>query len=371
MDFNGYKFGLEAEYLLCAKKDYRPLWWPDLNFNDLYDILENISLEGIPDLQGLDSEDAHRRILPFVVEGYHIKNDNNVAIGMMPKGVEIRTPICFNIEDTLACFKTLFKRMKGHLEAKGYAPCAISHHPRYYDFNGPRCGRRFDFWKWAMEVMTTYGPDINISFPKPITEKLYGNKKDFEAKLSYYAPALTALSLASPFYKDGLKSSFSHSYLRSIRTFRRSTIAPLLEWHEDENFRIEYKFFEMSDYVQDFRAYFYLCLILTLEDRLAGRALPQEGIYLMGEVAAQGLDSQIVQDILEEFFLCAKGTIKKYGLNPIAIDLMEKRWKLKETPAEKMIKRYMIEKNYTGILRDRSSLKDAPFTPALLSRAFV
>jgi hypothetical protein len=43
--------------------------------------------------------------------------------------------------------------------------------PRIH-FEGPQNKRRYDHWQWAMKAMTTYGPDINVSVPLDLAERL-------------------------------------------------------------------------------------------------------------------------------------------------------------------------------------------------------
>jgi hypothetical protein len=53
-----------------------------------------------------------------------------------------------------------------------------------------------------MEAMTTYGPDINVSVPPEVAARI--DLHDLHGKVNYYAPALTALTVASPLYRGDL-----------------------------------------------------------------------------------------------------------------------------------------------------------------------
>jgi carboxylate-amine ligase len=46
-------------------------------------------------------EPPHRKPGPYIVEGYHIPDAEMKPIDLLPKGVEIRTPICGSIEIAL------------------------------------------------------------------------------------------------------------------------------------------------------------------------------------------------------------------------------------------------------------------------------
>ena len=189
----GFHFGIEAEYMLVDAATFRPLWHRDLTFEGLYEPLVSIAVDDLPPLDGLKLETPHRKLMPYVVEGYHVPDPEFNPIDLLPKGVEIRTPICSSIEECLACLRTLYDRMQAALEKIGYRAVALSHHPVETHFEGPQNKRRYDFWRWAMEVMTTYGPDINISLPKELGDRL--DLKDLHAKADYYGPALAALTM--------------------------------------------------------------------------------------------------------------------------------------------------------------------------------
>ena len=69
--------------------------------------------------------------------------------------------------------------MQKVLEQFNLKTVSLSHHPTESQFQGPCNKRRYDYWIWAMEVMTTYGPDINVSIPASLL-------KDFDKALSLY-----------------------------------------------------------------------------------------------------------------------------------------------------------------------------------------
>ena len=106
----GYHFGLEVEYLLVDAETFRPLWHPDLSFDGLNAAFEAIAVGDLPPLDGLDLEPPHRRLMPFAVEGYHVPAPELGPRDLLPKGVEIRTPVCPSIEACLECLHELHAR---------------------------------------------------------------------------------------------------------------------------------------------------------------------------------------------------------------------------------------------------------------------
>lgn len=334
-----FRFGLEAEFALVESSTLRPLWWRDLPFKKLDQLFSGLSLDGIPSLEGLAAEPPHEKLMPWIVEGYGVPGEDFKVVDALPKGVEIRTPVCTSIDQTLEVYATLYARMKQGLASMNWTPLALSHHPLESHFEGPQNKRRHDYWRWAMEVMTTYGPDINLSFPSDITQKLFSDLPGLNAKVDYYAPAMAAVSLNSPL-KDGSPWEIKGARGLSYRTFRRSIIAPPIELHEDENHRIEFKVFEMTPNADDFRAYFLMTLALFLDDGLRGRAGAQERIYDLGAVARHGLQAESVRERLGELLSRAPRILASHGFDPKGLDPVMTRFETGKTLAHECLERY-------------------------------
>ncbi len=352
-----FRFGLEAEFMLANSTDFRPLWYKDVTFQTLDTLFEKISLEGIPSLDGLAAEPPHKKMMPFIVEGYGIPDADFNITDAYPKGIEIRTPVCESIDQVMDVYEELYKRVKKSLATLDMVPVAISHHPIESKFVGPQNKRRHDFWLWAMEVMTTYGPDINVSFPKPITDKLFSDIDDLNAKVNYYAPAMAALSLASPFFQ-GRPWQIKGSTGKSYRTFKRSVVAPAIELHPDENFRIEFKVFEMSRSSADFKNYFLLVLALFLDESLKGRASSQERIYDSGQVARFGLLAEGMKERMVELFTKAPNVLKKHGFDPSSLKKLENRIEHNSSPADEMLSLYNAGHSLNKVIETYSTLEN-------------
>src|SRR5262249_6388134 len=131
-----FGFGLETEHLLVDSESFRPLWHPDLDFNELNAALESIPIDDLPALDGLELEAPHRKLMPYVVEGYHVPNPELNPTDLKPKGIEIRTPVCSSIEECLECLASLFARLQEALANLGYQAVSISHHPIEHEFQG-------------------------------------------------------------------------------------------------------------------------------------------------------------------------------------------------------------------------------------------
>lgn len=343
-----FHFGLEVEYLLVDAETFRPLWHPDLSFDELNAAFETISVEDMPPLDGLDLEAPHRKLMPFVVEGYHLPAPDLGPRSMLPKGVEIRTPVCPSIDSCLECLEELQVRMQTALGALGYQAVACSQHPIEDAFEAPQNKRRHDFWHWALLAMTTYGPDVNVSLPAALNDRL--DVADLHAKVNFYAPALTALTLASPLVRGDLWE-IRGRIGKSIRTYRRSVIAPAIELHPEEAGRLEYKTFEATNSLGDLQAYFLLWLELLLDDGLRGRASDQTRIYDLGEVARDGLGTGTVAERAAEVLERAPTILAEWGFDPLPLDRLRARLTTGRLPADGLIERFQRERSIPGILR--------------------
>lgn len=350
---NDFRFGLEAEFMLADANDFRPLWYKDVTFKTLDTIFQDISLEGLPSLDGLAAEPPHKKLMPFIVEGYGIPDHEMNINDAYPKGIEIRTPVCTSLSEVQSVYETLYRRVKTALKPHSMVPIAISHHPIESKFSGPQNKRRHDFWLWAMEVMTTYGPDINVSFPKDITAKLFSDLDDLNAKVNYYAPAMAAISLASPFYQ-GKPWMHKEQPGKSYRTFKRSIVAPAIELHPDENFRIEFKVFEMTKNVSDFEQYFLLVLSLFLDEGLKGRAGNQERIYDSGNVARFGLHAEGMKYRMTELYERAFDVLPKFGFDPSPLKPMGQKIEANRSPANEMLELYEKSRSLNDVMKEFS-----------------
>lgn len=352
----GFQFGLEAEYLLVEADTFRPLWHHDLRFAVLNDALEGIDVGDLPTVDGLDLEPPHRKRMPFAVEGYHLPDPDFQPIDLLPKGIEIRTPVCGSIEQCLDCLRILHGRLQASLASLGYCAVALSHHPTEHQFSGPQNKRRHDFWQWAMEVMVTYGPDVNVSLPLALRSRL--DIPDLFAKVNYYAPALTALTLASPFYRGQLWN-IRGQVGKSVRTYRRSVIAPALEVHLEENGRLEFKPLEMTDSLTDFHGYFLFWLTLLLDESLKGRASNQTRIYDLGAVARFGLEADDVRRRADEVLSHAPSVLEQFGFRCEPLEEFRTRLQTGRLPADDLIDLFRSEQSISAVLRSRSTLKEA------------
>jgi len=351
-----FGFGIESEFLLCDSKSFRPLWWEDLQFDRLNAALETVVFEDLASpesMELLELEAPHRKNMPFVIEGYHMVDAEFRFVDIRPKGVEIRTPVSTQLDHCLSGYQKLFERMDQSLKSIGFASVALSHHPIATQFRGPQNKRRHDFWQWAMQAMTTYGPDINVSVPRDFDRTI--DREDFEAKVNAYAPAMAAFSVASPF-RDGKPWGFRGSRMKSVRTHQRSRVAPPIEIHPHEDGRYEFKVFEMSPHLSDYRAYFLLFLELLLDDSLKLRASDAIRTYDLGGVARFGIGFEEIRQPAAELLEKAPAVLKKWGFDSSALEEFQSRFDRRWTPADGILDQWDSGMSLEEICRGRSVL---------------
>lgn len=347
-----FKFGLESEYLVVSLDSYKPLWHQDLSFDLLNHIFETIKIDDLPSCAGLDLEPPQTKLMPFVVEGYHLPDMDFQAKEILPKGVEIRTPVCQNISEALEVHKILFERLKKALNGYNYDLVCLSHHPTESKFSGPQNKRRHDYWQWSMEVMTTYGPDINVGIPEEIVKEI--SVEDLQEKINYYSPALSALSVASPFCNGEPWQYAEGKFGKSYRMHKRSYIAPPIEIHFDENNRFEFKIFDMPNSRIEIEAQILTFLLMIFNSDLKGRAVHQSRIYELGDVAKKGLQAEGVMGKLDEFFANAETILKEWNFDASSLEVFRKRMQTGMTPADDMLALYSKSKSLTEVLKSRS-----------------
>lgn len=349
---DGFRFGLETEFLLVDANSFRPLWHHDLQFETLNAILEAIPADEFH-CDGFKIEPPHRKPGPYVVEGYHLPDPQMNPIGLLPKGVEIRTPVCSSIEECLSALKVLHGRLQQALASAGLQAVALSFHPTEVDFSGPQNKRRYDYWQWAMAAMLTYGPDINISLPETLTRRI--NERDLNEKVNYYVPALVALTLSSPL-RGGERWRIRGRFGKSVRTYHRSVVAPALEIHPDQRFRLELKPFEMTCSLVDYRNYFLLWLAVLLDDGLKGRASDETRIYDLGQIARDGISAETVRDRASAVMDRAPQALSPWGFDCTSLDSFRLRLAQGHLPADHIAAIFEREKAISGTLRYLANL---------------
>jgi carboxylate-amine ligase len=360
------RFGLEGEYLLVEADTFRPLWHPDLTFRSLNGLLEAIPFEPLLDgltLEGIEVDPPHTKLMPFYVEGYGLGRDRGEYTDLLPKGVEVRTPVCSSPEVCLCVYERLYEALQAALGEAGYRAVAAAHHPTAWGFEGPQNHGRIDWWRWAMQAMTTYGPDLNVSLPDSLRVRFDLGR--LERRVNHYAPALVAFSVASPFGRGRVWEHRGRPGV-SLRTYRRSPLAPAVAYHPKEGGRLEFKALDMPADRGDFHAYFLLWLWLVLDEQAPGAADEQDRVYDLGAVARLGWEAEAVAGRAEEALDRARPLLASLGVDPLPLDRLRRRLEQRRTPADLLLRHLAADPSIPNLLRLLDRLAEPALAPDLL-----
>lgn len=364
MSGEGYRFGLEGEYLLVEASSFRPLWHNDLAFHRLNALLESIDfeplLEGLP-LDGLELDPPHQKLMPYYVEGYPLANGElTTHVDVLAKGIEVRTPVCSDLETCLRVYESLYQGLQRALGEAGYRAVGMGHHPMAWDFDAPQNHKRHDWWQWALRVSTTYGPDLNLSVPEALKPRFDWN--DLQRRANYYGPALVAFSLNAPVKQGALWRPRGRQGL-SLRTYRRSPFAPMLAFHPKEGGRVEFKSFDMPTDRRDFQPFFLLWLWLMHDADAPGRADDQDRIYDLGTLAQLGWEADDVVARAEEALDRAEAVVAGLGLDPSPLGRLRQRLVQRWVPAHALIRQVEAGLSVPDLLRYLDRIAQASDPP--------
>lgn len=352
MAAQGLRFGLEGEYLLVDVETFRPLWHHDLTFQHLNGLLETIVYEPLLDgltLEGLELDPPHRTLMPYYVEGYGLADaDLTTFVDKLPKGVEVRTPVCPSIDACLQVYENLYAQLQQTLGTQGLRAVACAHHPTAWGFQAAQNHKRVDWWRWDEQSMTTYGPDLNISLPE--RERVVFDWPRLQRRVNHYAPAFTAFSLASPVGQGRLWQPHGLQGF-SLRTYRRSVYGPAVAYHPKERGRLEFKALDMPADRRDFVSYFLLWTWLILDPEALGEADEQDRIYDLGALACAGWRAAGIAARAEEMIDRAGAFLPSLDLDPAPLQRLHQRLEARETPADALIQHMHAGASIPGLLR--------------------
>ncbi len=341
MQNSGFGFGIETEFLMVRKDSFVPLGHKDLNFEFLSRLINSIDTSEFSE-RGFNIKPLHSKPTPYLVEGYYLTDTNMNPVSLLPKGIEIRTPMTDTIDEQLVSLQKLFDLLRRRVLKEGFDLAVISHHPTESKFNAAPNYKRHDYWQWALTAATTFGPDINISLPEELSKRI--DISELAAKINFFMPAAVALTLASPLTEGGLWK-WRGQIGKSIRTYRRSIWAPLFYVHEKPSLRFEFKGFEMSRCIEDYNAFFLLSLAILLDDELKDQATDETRIYDLGNIALDGLNSRHVCETAARVLEAAEHTARKLGLSRECLDEFWSRLRSRRLPADDLIDLFQKEKN--------------------------
>lgn len=360
MQNTDFGFGIEAEFLLVESQSYKPLGYENLNFQTLLNLVDAIDTADCS-REGFNKKPLHNHITPYLIEGYTLTDAHMKPVDLLPKGIEIRTPLTNSFESSTESLQDLYRRLKSKLMENDMDAAMLSYHPTEPRIVAPPNYKRHDYWQWALTATTTYGPDINISLPKELAEKV--NIERINARVNFYAPSVIALTFASPL-RHGDLWIVDSQIGKSVRTFERSKWAPIFYVHEQPSLRFEFKGFEMSRCLSDYHAMFLIGLALLLDESLHCIASDQSRIEALEMLALTGLDDAHVRETAAQVLESAERIARQFNLERKSLDEFWKRLKTQHLPSDQIAETYTRTQSIEQTLR---TLTDFYCVPESLS----
>lgn len=300
LDYSKFRFGIEHEFP-CVDASGKFVDFTTATFEDLDRVIESLPTFD-SDRDSLRVGDLGIKSKRWYIEGFERFGENGEYLHTVPKGFEIRTPICGTIEETVDTLTEDIERWERAARPFGYEARRCALNPFQTAFvpepalnEWEVAARSTPEERTAHIHMLTYGPDISISHPDLTPEETI----DIARKLTYYSPYVVPYSFTSPFY-DGDKWGGS-----SRRTFYRTGERPAVLVFTDradlivesdpslveparipsEAGRIEFKAFDCIPAVPMYKALTALLVGLAMDTSLPGRAtVPDTSLH---QLAAQ------------------------------------------------------------------------------------
>jgi hypothetical protein len=199
-----FRYGIEHECALL-RPDGTFADFTNTTFPELQAIVDALP-EDPADLADLRVGDVGIKRKRWYVEGYERFDEQGVLLRCDPKGLEIRTRIHGSVDAAVAALRADQARLDAAATARGLSTTAIGFNPVRSEY---RVQPPFNAWERAHRLgspeertahlhMTTYGPDLNLSWDGCGPAELV----DAARKLTWYSPYLVPLSFSSPF-RDG------------------------------------------------------------------------------------------------------------------------------------------------------------------------
>jgi hypothetical protein len=353
-----FKFGWEVE-MMVTDDTFTPLFGSTLSFERLQSILDMVKVDNIPYLL---EKYIGSGTCSYYIEGYDNSYENGIVKNVITKGIEIRTPITFSIEDSVAAFKNHYNRMQDAMKENNLHISCFGNQPFQPSFKGDIGNRDVIGWASAEVAMTTNGLVINISLPDEIEKVLDRNKLNI--RFSYAAPIMVLLSGNTPFRNGELwKPNGQQAY--SDRSYRRSFVRDTVYYRDDQHFRKEITLFDMTNDLKMHCAYAALSLgiLLSSEDvEVIPDRFSKENIR---RVTMQGYQARLINRNFDEIdpkvvayhvLRMSSKALETYGFNDA---LLKPLWELLDQhimPSHNTIELFKKVGSIQGVIKERSQL---------------
>ncbi len=353
-----FKFAWEVE-LMVTDDNYTPLFGDTLPFDRLQDILNSVPVNDIPYVVEKYKGSGVR---PYYIEGYDAGYEGEKVRSVFVKGIEIRTPISFTINDSVQSFATYYDKMQTAIEGEKLHLTCFGNHPFQPAFKGERGRRSVIEWTSAEVATTTHGLVVNISLPDALEAKLDRQKLDI--RFSYAAPTMVLFAGNTPFRNGELwKPDGRQAY--SDRSYRRSFVRNTVYYRDEHHNRKEVTLFDMTNDLNMYRAFAALSLGIILSDEEVPVIPDRFSKENIRRVTKHGYDAQLMNRHFEEAAAetvahrvldLVSTALKQHGFDTAMVNPLWKQVEEKEMPAHRTIQAYNEGGSIQSVLKSRSQL---------------
>jgi gamma-glutamyl:cysteine ligase YbdK (ATP-grasp superfamily) len=361
-----FRYGIEHECALL-RPDGAFADFTNTTFAELAAIVDELP-EDPADWADLRIGDVGIKRKRWYVEGYERFDERGTLLRCDPKGLEIRTRIHGSIEAAVAALGGDQQRLDAAAARHGLGVTAIGFNP----IRSRYCVEpAFNAWERVHRLgspeertahlhMTTYGPDLNLSWAGATPDAVV----DAARKLTALSPYLVPLSFSSPF-RDG-RPWGGLSARTYVRTGPRPAVLAFLsdavsQVPADPSLtqparlpaevgRLEFKAF---DACPDPRLYAELLSLLTglvLDTTLAGRrTTPDAGLHR--RAACDGYADPQVRAGAEVALDAAAAAVVDRPADAARVAALRARFDRRECPAVAMLARYDAGEPVAGLHR--------------------
>ena len=353
-----FKFGWEVE-LMITDDGFTPLFGDNLPFERTQQILNMVEVN---ELSYLKEKYAGSGLRPYYVEGYDAGYENDTVRSVIVKGIEIRTPISFSIEDAVASFENYYAKMQQVMTGEGLHLSCFGNHPFQPPFKGERGQRGLINWASAEVAMTTHGLVINISLPDDLEARL--DRERLNNRFSFAAPAMVLFAGNTPF-KNGELWNPDGQQGFSERSYRRSFVRDTVYYRDDQNHRKEVTLFDMTNDLSLYAAYAALSLGIILSEEDVPVIPDRFSKENVRQVAKLGYKAGLINRYFEPLRPEAVGdqvltmsakALACHGFNEELLNPLWNNLERRELPAQQIVNAYHTGESIQSILKDRSQL---------------
>ena len=207
----------------------------------------------------------------------------------------------------------------------------------------------------GVELLVTCGPDINNRLREEMNNRL--DTADRYARVKYYTRPLATCHMNTESLFNSTDPRRIHGTTgKSIRTSRRSVIAPVIELHPDESDRLEFKLFEATNQLHNCHTNCVPRPALLLQDGLEGGASDRTYARGLGAVVRGGEEADNIQMRAAKVPDDALNVLQRHRFCSQALNEIDHRLQTNRLPCSEITQQSLDPKSIVDIFFTRTDL---------------